>query len=443
MNTILLLIFFISICLFDYFFFKKSIISTPFIFSFPFILALCDGLIYYKQWQFNLSSKTVLLIIFGTISVTIGSALVFFNQRVEKKDSVYLKRFVFKKSVYIFFSILVFLSTIITVFFEKKLVASYGYPSGNLSEIIGSYNEMSKFGATDISLQGIGAYAYEITFSVGLLFAYLLAREIAIMHLDFSRECCFVYILSIFCVLTVGSRSVSITLVLAFVFILLFFLQYTGQFRGIGSVKVKTFLLMFVSLCFIPIIFLQSLSLIGRDSGSSNSTVLYDFSIYLGAPLKNMDIVISKGVNNSSTLFAENTFAILYQTLQKFGFQVPQHPVTSDFGFQSIGGWFLGNVYTIFTTLYEDFGFLGCCLALFLMGLSMQLLQSICLKKINSDKISVATIMYGYFSYNVFFSFFADMTFQTFFSTVFLKKLFFNLIFCFILNKIVRIKTYE
>lgn len=65
----------------------------------------------------------------------------------------------------------------------------------------------------------------------------------------------------------------------------------------------------------------------------------------------------------------------------------------------------------------------------------MQLVQSYCIKRFDDNKISVLTVMYGYFMYNVFFSFFADMTFQILFSTIFLKKLLLVGVFSYILNR--------
>lgn len=432
MNTVILLILIIFICIFDYIIFNKSFISTPFIFTFPFVLALCDGLIYYRQWQFNLSQKTSILILAGILAVTFGSLFALPRYRIAVSDPTDLKRFHFKNSVYILFAFITIVCTLITIFYERKLVSSYGYACGSIQDIIGSYNELSKFGSTDVNLRGIGAYAYEITFSIGLLFSYLTARDISIAHRRFSRSCMFVYVLAAICVLTVGSRSVSITLLLSFVFLLLFFLQNSGQLRGIGSIKINTLLIVGIIVSIVPFVFLRSLALMGRETGSASSTLLYDFSIYLGAPLKNLDIAMNNGIPRSE-MIGEWTFNNLYDTLKKIGFQGPEY--STDFGFQSINRWFLGNVYTIFYYLSKDYGCVGCCIALFVLGFLMQLVQSYCIKRFDDNKISVLTVMYGYFMYNVFFSFFADMTFQILFSTIFLKKLLLVGVFSYILNR--------
>jgi len=433
MNTLVILISLSLFLIVSYFLFGRRLSAPAILFIAPLILAVLDGFIYYKQWRFNLSCITSLLVIFGTLSFIVGCASIsLFYRRVTISSVNKVQRIYLDNKVYALFFVLCILCSAATFLSIRQLVVSFGYPASSFSDIIGSYNELSKFGDEDISVHGIGAYAYEVVFGIGLVFAYLAARDIAIAHARCSKPCVLVFLTSALCVLIEGSRSVAITMFVAFAVLFLMFLQATNQLKRFSDIKAQTIVLVPGIILVAAIVFLNSLNLLGREGGSETSTPLYDLSIYLGAPLKNLDLALLEGTSQPS-FFGQGTFRYLYSTLAKFGFDAP--PYSTDFGFRAINGYFLGNVYTAFYNPIVDFGFIGGCFALFLTGMFVQLIYEYSYNHICLNRITFSSVVYGFFAYNIFFSFFADMFLATFFSTVALKKIVVVAFLIFVLNR--------
>lgn len=443
MNTVMLLIALVLLLVNSYFFFGKHLSNPVMLFILPLIIALLDGFIYYNQWRYNFNTNTVLLVLGGTVSFAAGCYIAYvYGERNMNPKNVKIVRLLLPNYIYTICIIVILTMSVFVLASLRSLVASHGYSVATLTDIIGNYNELSKFGNEDVSLRGIGAYCYEALFGIGLVLAYLAARDLAVGRKNCSKMCLLAFFTAALSVVIVGSRSVSIALIVSFLVIYIMYTRRIGRVRELSDIKVGYVIFLPLILLVAASVFLGSVSFLGREGGSDNSTKLYDISIYLGAPLKNLDLAMSQGIMQSE-YFGRWTFRQIYATLNNLG--ITSVPYSTDFGFQDINGWFLGNVYTIFYYLTVDFGVLGCFVTLFLIGLLVQFVYQLAYRKLDAPYVSLPVILYGYFAYNILFAFFADNITSLLFSTGLYKKLVIVALVELLLNRILRkrINTYE
>lgn len=442
LRTVLLILIIGFLVVSSYLGFGKKYSCPSFLFCFPIFISLIDGLLLYQEWKYNLDILTVIVVVGGTVAFVLGCFFIHIitvslNRRTYSSSSLCFSKFnaldlKINANIYYLFALISFILSIFTFYEEKKFVSSFGYPSDTIPNVIGSYNELTKFGDSRIVFRGLGAYAYEINFAIALLSAYLFSRE-CFCFKDNKRRflssflCFFVSSLSL---LTTGSRSVAITVFVVFLISYLLMAEKMGLEPSFLNTKVKHIFYILAAFFIAGIAFLFVLYGIGRQGGSSDSTLFYDISIYIGAPFKNLDIAITQGFKTPN-LFGEHSFKNLYQTLMNFGFINEFY--STDFGFQSIGKYFLGNVYTIFYSPLVDFGFVGCFMCLFLCGVVSQFIYEISFSNSVQPYIPFSVILYGMFAYNIIFSFFSSMILEMV-STIWLKKIVFVSILIFIFN---------
>lgn len=446
MNTFLLLLLMICLLVFGYFMTGKQLASPIVLFTFPFILAILDGFVYYTQWQYNLSSLALSIALWGTIcfvGAAVASHFVFsdfykkhltIRKGKTKKAGEELRPLILPNWFYVVLSIVCVINFLIILHAEKALDASYGYPVSSFSDIVGSYNQLTKFGNLNVSLDGVAAYLYEVNFGSALVLSYLLARNL-IAHVRGTKAyVVLAYVVSTVTLLSCGSRSVALTSLFSFTVIYIILKQKYAGVTSISGMKVRSFGRILLAFVLFAVVFLFSLDFIGRgdstDNWSSPSKVFYAFSIYLGAPLKNFDLAVAAG-RQPTTCFGENTFNHLYQTLDKF--HITQGCVNTESAqstFEILGQWFLGNVYTVFDNMYNDFGFIGTLVLLALYGFFLQWVFEYVVARPERDSIPFFMIYYGYMGYQIIFSFFADMISETI-SMVMVKKMIITGIWCF------------
>jgi oligosaccharide repeat unit polymerase len=141
-----------------------------------------------------------------------------------------------------------------------------------------------------------------------------------------------------------------------------------------------------------------------------NMTLLDKLATYIASPIKNLELFISENTVTHEILGAQTLRSTYSEVYKMTGYSL--FDVKSLYTYRWISGNGLGNVYTIFMPLYNDFGTFGTFCVMGAIGLFSQRIYD----RIKYDKysynIDIRTIFYGYLSFAVIFSFFSNKFFE-------------------------------
>jgi oligosaccharide repeat unit polymerase len=422
MSTVFLLIFLIALLFIGYRITGSSLVSPLVIFLVPFLVAIIYGLMFYGSAVYTFSVETCMVIGIGCLAFTLVCSLAHIIFKSSGRESTGVIAYGQTHSIalpsFFYFAIFIFncLSFIEVYKAEKTITVQYGQ-SGTLADTISSYNNLSKFGADGVALNGIPSYLFQISYASCFILGYLLAKQLTNSEERVSRLCLGAYLFSSIGLLLIGSRSLTITSFVALGIMCCIFGIQNGTMPKFSRIPVKAFGFIALGLFLAMSFFFIMLFAVGRDLGTLSPWEY--IAIYLSAPLKNLDIFISNGYIPSD-VFGQYTFTRLYESLIKV---VNLDPLilTTIKQYQSFHGLFLGNVYSAFQSPLKDFGPFGCTVVMSLTNLIMQTLYEYSIKKRFSNRIPYAILFYGYLSYSLLFSFFSNMFFETIVSTGFLK----------------------
>ena len=92
---------------------------------------------------------------------------------------------------------------------------------------------------------------------------------------------------------------------------------------------------------------------------------MYYLAFYCGAEIKNLDIFLNS-TKTKPAIWGEQTFVNLVKAIGRFfisGFD--QYYLINPY--QSVNGYYLGNVYTTFKAYIHDFGYIGMIILIIIM----------------------------------------------------------------------------
>lgn len=419
MNTIFMLTCMVLIFLFAYLISDKSFVNPIVLFCLPLIVSVTYGLKYYSGWRFNVSSETMILVIFSFFVFCFAVFLVsaFIKNRSFKRNKTGHGRYgintalLLEDNIYVLLFVLQIFAALICFLQERKIVLANGY-GGGLSEVIGNYNNLTKFGDDDVSLPGFASLAAGMQQGMAYILGYLFSMD----RIHGSRKTykIVLFVLTVVLLTVSGSRTNSIGLLFGTLVMYLLLRCKAGKAITLRNIKAKYVLFIPIAVVMLLIVFFESLTLLGRNE---ESDFFYYIAIYLSAPMKNLDLAITRGIVHSD-FWGQLSFKYLYPSLEKLNL-VPAGSMYGTFRFLSFNGYFLGNVYTTFYALLVDFGFAGCLLAVAIMAAMSQCAYSVALRSRNS--YSVAVILYAFISFQLFMSFFSSNFYQNIFNTGFIK----------------------
>ena len=166
-------------------------------------------------------------------------------------------------------------------------------------------------------------------------------------------------------------------------------------------------------ICLITVIgiglFQMSYYITGRDD--INYSFIDLLSSYLGAPIKNLDYFLLEN-HSSGKLLGEQTFLQWYKKL--YDITHSSIFITRDlYEYRWLNNIGLGNVYTIYMPLFNDFGLLGAWGIVGIIGAFLQIFYyKIRFNMKNNISIDMYIIIYSYVGFSVFFSFFSNKFFE-------------------------------
>ena len=369
-----------------------------------FTLAVFNGLANYRTWDFALSMQTCFVVGFGTFAfaLTAYGVKVFFRScvghRTAHREYGEPQDIVLPMWVYVGGLLFTGLALLIVSRQIISLTLPYG-GDGSLDKAIGLYDKLNKFSTKGVALSGIPSLLHLATNAMAYAWLFLAMRSVVVRSLRNDY-------LAVINVLA----AVPMT-VLKFVAIALV---------GLASFK--------------PL-----LSLMGRKAGDST---MYEYlSIYIGAPIKNLDAYLTNSMSPSlavkSTQWGDMTLASTRASFpQIFGKTVLDWMQWQPF--QRYGERSLGNVFTTYYAFIFDWGIAGAMLAIVLIAALSQLCYESAVFALQYGKagIPISMMLYGAIGYCCAFSFFSNRWMSTMFNQIMLRNIIIWVVLIFFVNSV-------
>ena len=285
-----------------------------------------------------------------------------------------------------------------------QIARMYG-GTGGVGTLIGIYNGLLKGGTMDdISYPFYIQILVDCCELCSYVWGYIIINNFSVNR-KFNKMYVILFVLGIVVSLESGSRGDALSIIFSFIFMaVLIFRKTRGERRLSPKYYMYAVLIIVVS-----IITFQSVGTsLGRDSDLF--TPFEYISIYLGAPILNLDIMIER-LGGCNTSFFNYTFSGLYSSLGRiFGihewlnFCDPMIHLSSN-------GHRTGNVATTFMAYYYDAGLIGVFILTALMAILMQKMYKSCIYD-RTLNVSYKTIFYTYFIFLTARSFFSNSLFN-------------------------------
>lgn len=431
---IILLFFILWSC---YIFNEYDYIAPSFIFCFTFFMSACDAVINLKIWKTTLSINTVMIIVGGIITFTICSLIVhFFFKYIKEKQIRYVcekerrvPNLIICKRWKLYAFLILQIMTIYMVIREMKIVTSQYGADGSLASAVNLYQYLSKFTTLDVSFSNVVTYLYIMVTISGYVWGYIIIQNY-IYYKKLDYLVIFNFLISFISSFVTGSRGNGVQMILALIVVYFCILKQVK----VSQIKQFKIIMRVICIVFFMILSFESIAgLMGRD----DSLKLFEYiSVYLGAPIKNLDNFIHD-FKKPSNIWGIDTFSMQINWLiSHFNINLVTEPINGDM--QYINGYNLGNVYTAFKSYISDFGYIGVVYCTALMAIIIQLLYEIILvenrKGLLKNNIDCLKIVYGYLFVNMSFSFFSNKFYETF-TITFIERIFFIVLIAIFIDK--------
>lgn len=206
-----------------------------------------------------------------------------------------------------------------------------------------------------------------------------------------------------------GARMGMVNIVIAIAVAAFVFLYKRNNLNSKVRIALKY---IFISILLF-FLFYYIAKILGR---SFNLSIMDYLSIYIGAPLKLLDMYL-QDPHTLNNMWGEETFYFANRFLGKYGLVNISHDYSVHLEFRYINGHRLGNVYTAYRRWINDFGIVG-----FILGqIGFSIFHNWLYKKISNlqEKNGRLAVLYLFFSNTLFLHFFDDRLYRNVFCTAF------------------------
>lgn len=411
----------------------RSLVHPAVIFTAPLAVSVACGLMNYSAWEYDLHLTTAgLLVVSAAIFTGIGFLLgrpvsgrylPGFSDRGNDARSV--------RCVHVPAAVavlgLVFTALVYAALYARisELVRQSGVEANGVG-VLNSYDQLSKFGNVDVSVRGMVGHLFTVGTALSYVWLYLFVRN---AYARYRRSLVLIGVNALFAAglpLLSGGRAGLIRWAVA-----AFCLAMLMHPRGDGGLPRKSLLrvVLIIAACLAAaiVLFRPFLALLGRTSGNQD-TFAY-ISMYLGAPVKNLDMYLSGTLPNPITVgsrrWGDQSFALLYQSLAHWLGGESAIDWNSWQPFQMINGNSLGNVYTVFGPMVFDWGVAGSLVGIAIIALLTTALYRLARRslQIGTSVISIAAMTYAYAAYGLAFCFYHNFIFTSIMNTGFVRYL--------------------
>ena len=394
---------------FSFLCFDKDICAPSFLLTVGFWGATVWCFFYQDHWNGFSDVRLMILIIGAVGSFIISSCIVhvFWGRKKKKRIAIQLKPIKLDKSQYIVLLMGEMVVAIYTLYVVYKNVDSL-----NPIIAIGQYYYANKYRRLSYDPGLLSAFQY---FNIALVF--VIAYAMITNYLCKQKNTIYEYLViagGIVISLLQGTRN---TLFLFVISIAIMFLTLKKiQNGGRANITLKSFSKLILGS--LALIFLFRVTLVVTGRASDEFTFTEMLSTYVGASIKNLELFIQEN-HSRSTVWGGQTLLQTYSKLYNET-ENPKFLVTSLYTYRWIGKTGLGNIYTMLMPLYVDFGTMGTCIVMAIIG-GVSQFQYECIYRIkNSKDLMRKIIFYSYVGFSISFAFFSNKYFEMVVSMAFI-----------------------
>jgi hypothetical protein len=416
----------------------KGLLTPQFAYTVSFVGAVGLSIPYIKDWDLELSIKTFGIICGGGILFTFASKVTdliisnFTGSRLSPNiiatyNYIHINRW----KLLLYAMLQIFLVIYIFTFMQN-------YAGGtDITSVIFNYymREDRAYGTPTIIsfLRGMSyaaVYFWIYLLIHSILFKYKTHRLLLILNI----------ILGLALSMMTGSRGGAIQTLASAIPMYYFLNAYKNHWQF--KISFKTVIKLVILILIILLTFPTIGKFVGRGEAGGDSD-LYYVAVYIAAPIKNLDLLIRRGIYE----IYQRPFLTIRGIAEYIFIMVTGNPLYVEskniviFPFNEVNGKFLGNVATVYANYLFDGRFIGIIFYTILMAILCQFSFHYAISgktKIYARKISMGIILYAIIFVHILFSFFSSRFYENLFNEQFLKQL----LYWFILyNYIFRLKV--
>ena len=410
-----------AILVFTYRFFDKDIFSPPTVVTLGFLFAVICCWYNASEWQLDFSGTTTWIIVIGIVSFVAGGIIAVvlvryfhgkafaFTHNVSEVRPIDVE---LSKTVFV---ILFQLAVVVLLFSELRELTG----ASSWSEMVTTFREQTANVDPDeytMKLSGICLYAINFSFSLALLYAYIIGNNIAAK----AKQPIINWVpILLSCVLSFmqGYRSDMLRLWIA-VLVVTYTLKKRRAGWGSSAETRQMIRRMALSVVVIAVLFVALRGTVGR--AETDWDPVYYLAFYAGSPIAALDLFL-KDPLKASSIWGKETF---YQMNHSIGayFNKPELRYIFYKEYRtSPGGTLIGNVYTALRPPYYDFGLIGMILVMLLMGLFITYFYCRIRDQRGTSLIDFRLLLYSYVMYTFFLYFYNS--YYTFISFGFVRMI--------------------
>ena len=402
---IYLLLFFLVVCLIITIYIERDIFSPSAILCESYLLATLCAIWNIKTWNINLHDNTVGIICLGTIVFLLTS---FFIRKIYKtkykrindinitektKNVIKLK----KINTIILIIIQLIILCVYTIYFLKisgvtslKSINDdmYNYRANTAFNNDDSY-DMPVIISQCVKLSR--AIAYILTY-VGI-YNFIVNKKNNVKSHDILIPIVSAMLYIPIIIMTGGRFDIIIYFISA---LMMYYIIDSKIFERKG-VNIKQFIKILILMILIIIIFANIKELVGRKS---DLNIIDYITSYFGGSIELFDLYLQEPIEKSN-IIGKETFHGINKFLYNIG--IIENDYSINLEFRKSNGIVIGNVYTAYRQMYQDFGIVGVVILQMLIAIIMNCYYYNIKEKRLTNKISVKVIFYCNIVYVLFF----------------------------------------
>lgn len=399
--------------------YSNDIITPSFLFIASFCGASLWAVLYANEWRLGLHLNTFLVIFLGTLIFAVTCFIVhkLFSLFQKKKDvladwqpeNIAISRY--KLILFIIFEVFTIMYSIYTV------VHLVGGSMSNFTASVVQYRNMNMFFGEQLVLPRIVNYSRTIVNAGGYWFGYIMINNYFVSR-KVDKTLFLIVILSGISSYVLGGRNGLVNIFFAVICSYFIISNKKKAFRN--NVHGSTILKLLVLIVILLASFESLALLIGR-SGFDGATGLDYLAVYIGAPIKNLDLFLQEYTGNLP--FKQNqTFVYLINWLgPKLNLITSSY--TLDLPYRTVDNVILGNVYTTFYSYIYDYGYFGVAILVPIMGVISQSFYEFLAKSKIVKFPPMSSLVYTYISSLLVMSFFSNKFYEQFFNVTLLQTI--------------------
>lgn len=395
---------------------KKDVLSPPNTICFSFIIAILFGICNIKTWNFYMGERTFWVVIIGIISFFIGYFFIYYYMELKYKN-MYITNVnngVIIKNIKLYLFIFIECITFFLIYHTINSIPGESLGEKILISRVSSLN--SEQAVDEYMINPMVYFLYWFCYSGTIIIIYKCIVDY-IFNGIIEKKFFIVFLLMILMTLLLGTRGNIIYLCI--VAVVMGYMLWLKKYKWKKRLS-KKFFIKGIIITFLVVFLFATIGLIviGREeqltefSNDLLENVFFQLSIYIGAPLKLLDLYLytDYGVDENFPVPGYATFGQFYRFIgRRLGFDNWSEVNVLSTEFRIDNTVMLGNVYTMFMRYIEDFGLFGLFILCLIMGIFFAYMyEKIKYNKFNRKNINMHLIIYAYLFKALVLAFFSE-----------------------------------